>query len=443
MVERMFRGRWSFARLVWAVGLVSLAFAPSSRAGADAPQAPLVVHEWGTFTSVQGTAGIALEGLQHEEEALPDFVYSRSKVRACPLRDKGFKGLEVPANHVTLKMETPVLYFHTSVARKVRVRVDFVGGLISQWYPVSDLLGPPEGACGDGPLDLSKVSRSFLEWDVELLPVAETPEGVPDVSADDPWAFARKVDAAYVRTLPRKAPERVGPVEAEKFLFYRGLGNVRLPFGAGVDAEGRVVFENGSEHSVRHVIALEVSKDAATGRFTSDLDVAPGGRLEPALSKQESRPWREGGVEGLRTYVMKVLMDQGMELDEARAMVETWTRSWFLTEGTRVFYVVPRPLVDAVLPLHIDPAPAKIERVLVGRIELIDPRTQKEVEAALRDIADEVDAQAKRDPARVRRAKDRLDRLGRFLEAHLRHVIATTDDARVRKTAEGLLPKAD
>ena len=47
-----------------------------------APPDPLVVHEWGTFTSVHGVGGVGLEGLQHEEEGLPQFVYSRAKVRA-------------------------------------------------------------------------------------------------------------------------------------------------------------------------------------------------------------------------------------------------------------------------------------------------------------------------------------------------------------------------
>src|SRR5689334_1575671 len=140
-----------------------------SKPAGSAPAAddPLIVHEWGTFTCLQGSDGVGLEGLSHEEEALPPFVYSRAKVRDCPLRAVGWKGLEVPAEHVTQKMETPVLYFHGEAARKARVRVDFVGGLITQWYPVSNLLGPPEGERDAGPLDLSKVKRSFLEWDLE------------------------------------------------------------------------------------------------------------------------------------------------------------------------------------------------------------------------------------------------------------------------------------
>src|SRR5258706_7942662 len=79
--------------------------------GEDPPPS-YVAHEWGTFTSMQGSDGVTLEGLQHEEEALPDFVYSRSKVRACPLREYGYKGLEVDVVNVTKKMETPVVYFY-------------------------------------------------------------------------------------------------------------------------------------------------------------------------------------------------------------------------------------------------------------------------------------------------------------------------------------------
>jgi hypothetical protein len=34
------------------------------------------LHEWGTFTTVAGSDGVLLEGLQREEERLPPFVYS-------------------------------------------------------------------------------------------------------------------------------------------------------------------------------------------------------------------------------------------------------------------------------------------------------------------------------------------------------------------------------
>src|SRR5215831_9798158 len=99
-------------------------------------------------------------------------------------------------------METPVIKFNSKTERRVRVRVDFVKGLLTQWYPVSDLLGPPEGKRDDGPLDLSKVERSFLQWDVDVIPRAKGIEGIKPVAADDPWGYAREVDAALLRTVP-------------------------------------------------------------------------------------------------------------------------------------------------------------------------------------------------------------------------------------------------
>src|SRR5882672_11375392 len=60
------------------------------------------VHEWGTFTSMVGINGIALEGLHHEEEALPGFVHDLLKIDEFERGDG-----KVPASRVTQKMETP------------------------------------------------------------------------------------------------------------------------------------------------------------------------------------------------------------------------------------------------------------------------------------------------------------------------------------------------
>ena len=68
---------------------------------------------------------------------------------------------------------------------------------------------------------------------------------------------------------------------------------------------------------------------------------------------------------------------------EAAAMVETWRDSWF-EEGTRLFYLLPQSTVDAILPIEIDPKPAKITRVFVGRMEVVTPEMESEVAAAIR-----------------------------------------------------------
>src|SRR5262245_19122556 len=68
------------------------------------PPANYVVHEWGTFTSMLGTNGIALDGLHHEEEHLPRFVHDLLKVDAFATTE----GTKMPASRVTQKLETPV-----------------------------------------------------------------------------------------------------------------------------------------------------------------------------------------------------------------------------------------------------------------------------------------------------------------------------------------------
>ncbi|MBL9088882.1 MAG: hypothetical protein JNM10_17215 [Planctomycetia bacterium] len=425
---------------------------PAPRAGAgDAPADPFVVHEWGTFTSVAGADGVGLEGLHHEEEALPAFVYDRVKIRACPLRAQGWKGLERAANHVTQKMETPVLYFHTKTARRARVRVDFVGGLISQWFPVTDTFGPPDGEAGAGRLDLRTVPRSFLAWDVDLLPRTEPrPAEVPEVEAGDPWAFARDVDAAWVRTRPREAPGRLGPVEAEHFLFYRGLGTFTLPFTATADAAGRLAFVNGSAHRVARAVAIEVEGGGTRGRHAVVCDLAPGASAGTSASNARGlldhrafEAWPAGGSEGMRGDLLKVLVGQGLREDEARAMIATWSRSWFATDGLRVLYVVPRPLVDDLLPLRIDPTPDRVVRVLLGRAEVLAPARIDALVAALAALQ-AASGPASPDAPAAAAALDRVLAVGdRFLEPALRRVVATTSDAAARAAASGLLGRLE
>ena len=384
---------------------------------------------------MQGADGICLEGVSHEEEPLPDFVYSRTKVRECPLRAYGYKGLEVPVEHATQKMETPVLYFHTKAARRARVRVDFVRGLISQWYPVSDLLGPPETAAGAGPLDVSKIDRSFLQWDVDLIPKgADAGLYLPAVATDDPWAFARNVDAAAVRTVPRQAPERMGPTESERFLFYRGLGAFTLPVLVKHDSKGeKSWFVNDGKEGLPFAFSLRVSeKGGAAFR-----DLGPVGALHAIDATIDRDAGEEPAVVAsrLKTAVASALVAQGLFADEAKAMVETWSRQWFLSVGTRVIYGVPRATTDEILPLSIDPKPDSLVRVLVGRLEYMTPDAEALVARALA-------WRLSKEAVFRETAKSLLGGLGRFLEPFVRRILATTSDPDVRKSAQEVLAAA-
>jgi len=76
------------------------------------------------------------------------------------------------------------------------------------------------------------------------------------------------------------------------------------------------------------------------------------------------------------------LISSGLYPEEAHAMLESWKDSWF-EEGTRLIYVVPSSFVEKILPLSIEPQPATIHRVFVGRMELLTPATQRAIETAV------------------------------------------------------------
>jgi hypothetical protein len=81
-------------------------------------------------------------------------------------------------------------------------------------------------------------------------------------------------------------------------------------------------------------------------------------------------------------------LEFGLYEKEARARVETWHDSWF-EEGMRVFYVMPRPQTDSLLPLKIAPLPDAVARVFVGRVEVLSPWTRQTIQNAAenRDVA--------------------------------------------------------
>ena len=85
----------------------------------------LAVHEWGTFTSIAGPDGQAVQWSPLTGSTdLPGFVEQFQK--------GGYKvGLRG-----TVRMETPVLYFYAPAEQTVSVKVSFSKGVITEWYPM-------------------------------------------------------------------------------------------------------------------------------------------------------------------------------------------------------------------------------------------------------------------------------------------------------------------
>lgn len=342
-----------------------------------APELPksLTVHEWGTFTTVASETGESeswnpLGG----QSDLPCFVMHLHGVAYKSISPDRYGPMTRP---VTVRMETPVLYFYSPQKTKLSVGVDFPHGLITEWYPRASRVSP------EATTEMPKVENGHIAWD----PLEITPGDKPWLakgSGPSPYYAARETDSD---------PVRIG-TDQEKLLFYRGIGNFAVPLSARVGADGSVVLRNTEAES----LSLAVLFENRGGRI--------GYRTIHGLRGQSrvAEPELTGSLAGLQQELANDLTAQGLFRKEADAMVATWSDSWF-EEGMRVFYLVPRQTVDRELPLSITPAPKAIERVFVGRVELLSPYLRDRLSTAL--VAGDTVA---------------LDRFGRFLDPFLEQV---------------------
>jgi hypothetical protein len=345
---------------------------------------PLTVHEWGTFTTIAGKDGraVAWRPLTGPPE-LPSFV-----------RTSGVQGKGTLTG--TVRMETPVLYFYSPRETAVDVSVRFRQGLVTEYFPRAITSPAPLRPFGVIP---PHVTHTIRWTNVRVQPEAK--KTFPAEAFNSHYYAARNTDAA---------PLAVGP-DRERFLFYRGVGSFELPLTAVVRSGNEVAVTNTGNEAIPAVVLFE----NRGGRI--------GWRVHGQL-KEEARfgaPPPAGSVPALRAELERWLVREGLYEREAKAMVDTWSDSWF-EQGTRLFYVVPKRLVDAVLPLEIKPAATDVARVFVGRVELITAASLTELEDALR-----------------RDDRPRLARFGRFLGPVADRLLATPLSAADRAQFQRIL----
>lgn len=383
------------------------------------------LHEWGTFTTVSGSDGNLLTGLHVEEEHLPSFVYSHLGMRPqayglyffrnpSPMNRvvydsnqmfvmedakkllhpmTGVKGMpRASMENVTVKMETPVIYFYGDDTAEVNVKVGFHGGTISQWYPqrksgdtpnlvkrdeekmsdkLKEVLGEREMVKWT-PIDFSKPYDGAIEWDVEILPKAESdPAMTFKPEENTTWIYPRVPDANMLK---------VGD-EYEDYLFYRGVGNFDLPATFRVDGYETLVVKNHSKEAIPFAFAFE----NIGGKFRYKTIGVISAGSEASVSEEAWVTASEGGRQQVEVFqeLRAGLVAQGLTADEANGMVKTWWKSYFNHSGLRVFWVVPQVELERILPLSVDPKPANQVRVLVGRADVLRPKFEQQMIAAL------------------------------------------------------------
>jgi hypothetical protein len=185
------------------------------------PAQPLVVHEWGTFTSLQDEYGRTLSGIKTDDEPVPPFCHDLApRLVLSPGVAAWGPSQGAPRGHrdVTMRLETPVVYFHPPKGAPnpliASVKVSFRGGWLTQFYPRALAGGFLESS---GAFEnLSRETTGTLIW--ENLKIGSGPAG-PETT-ERVWTAPRAVEAATVTTTDN---------ESEKFLFYRGLGHLLCP----------------------------------------------------------------------------------------------------------------------------------------------------------------------------------------------------------------------
>jgi hypothetical protein len=353
--------------------------------------ASLTAHEWGTFTSIAGRDGSAVEWSPLTGSTdLPGFVEH--------FRNAGFKrGLRG-----TVRMETPVLYFYDSREETVSVKVEFSKGVITEWYPRASRVEPVANIF-DGTL-YQQHADGTIEWDSVTLSPSLRADFLRE-NLDNHYYAARMTSSTPLRV---KTP---AGEQQEKFLFYRGVSTFPVPISAKLTAAGKLLVENRSKEEIANTILFERRGEKVGYRI--------GGAVQKELNLDA--PELNGSIDDLGRDLEGMLVGQGLYQDEAHAMVETWRSSWF-EEGSRLLYIVPTAFVDGVLPLSISPAPAQTVRVFVGRLEIVTPATENAVQRAL----------AAHDSAA-------LKIYGRFLEPILESMVQReSNPARVQKSYKAL-----
>lgn len=346
----------------------------------------LIVHEWGTFTTLHGSDGTRIGGLHLEEEPLPSFVYQHGKEASnevpepvlqptyggkygyasdrnqfLAFNDFQVFGEGIGIKNVNVKMETPVLYFYAEKEMDVKVKVDFPRGSISQWYPQRTAGETIEANTN---YDFEKDFNGSISWDAKVLAPNSTKDLTPNKELEShQWIAPRATTANLV--------EANG--EVEKFLFYRGMANFKVPVEVGFNSMDELFMTNTGCDDIPFAFVYEKKQNGETNYWwTGKMGMNDHQTVDLSTTPDEAN-------KDMMRQFEDALVQAGLYRDEAKSMLRTWEHSYFQKPGLRVFWIVPEHEVDKLLPLDISPRPAKVKRVFVGRCDVMKPSFEQAI----------------------------------------------------------------
>jgi hypothetical protein len=347
--------------------------------------ADLVIHEWGTITTIHGADGTPATGLNRIDEAdvLPDFVH-RYEPESTRYDSKRFLGKRpnIPGRpDITMRLETPVIYFHPPPNKPytapIDIKIRFRGGVLNEFYPDANA-----SVSVDNTRVVDKMREGVLtEWNGDVLNNY--------VLGALQWKGLRLHDtvvAPLTRSEIWLAPREVSSVavfnptagEGEQYLFYRGVAHLDALL-ATKTTRGSVELATPvnlawleSTAVLPNIWLAEIRADGVIAfrpQTTLTLKKENAGKSLARVKRFAASDYTPDAAARLRKSMKSALIAQGLFADEAEAMLATWKVSYFQKPGLRVFYIVPREWTDYFLPLEIS-VPARVTRVIVGRIDL-------------------------------------------------------------------------
>ncbi|PCJ52038.1 MAG: hypothetical protein COA79_25000 [Planctomycetota bacterium] len=312
----------------------------------------LIMHEWGTFTTEikYGGNGKLLTGLEKEEEHLPDFVYQYN------LNSLNFfsKGFSTSVTNVTVKMETPVIYFYTENETPFTVDIHFNGGKISQWYPQKTNGGKIDPKV-TRIIDFKNLKENgYIQWNGTILAKDTKEKLTKPALKHQNWLMPRETDSNLIKVND----------EVEKYLFYRGLGNFETPFNIHFENH-KMIMTNNKTEDIPYILIYKIDSSGLNPKTLWEGSIK-GNQSSTYNFKNNTKRSNFN-----KTNFISALKTAGLYEKEAIAMLNTWETSYFKKEGLRIFWILPKNLTNKILPLTMKPTPTELKRVLVGRINIV------------------------------------------------------------------------
>lgn len=172
---------------------------------------------------------------------------------------------------------------------------------------------------------------------------------MPFVEANNIWAPSRRVTANFV-----EGHSQIG-IENEHHIFYRGLGAWRGPVSVTSTAT-HIYVENLSDEIIPAAWVL-VSDGSRRGLVRNLGAIFPKNTVSSPLHINGKFDLSLPEASNMDLYLLEAGVELEVELVkaglyplEARAMVDTWSSSYFKNFGTRVLYIAPESYPDNVLP---------------------------------------------------------------------------------------------